>query len=141
MGILHGFVGPYCDRRGLWIFQSPVVRWIGIVVFAAGVVLRVAAMRTLGNRFSVWVALQNSHVLVTGGLYRYLRHPSYTGALLALVGSGMVFRSELAVVIALTMVLPLMPRMDAEEKMLIEEFGSQYIEYQDRTWRIIPWVY
>ena len=98
-------------------------------------------MLVLGPRFSVWVAIQADHRLETTGLYRFLRHPSYTGAMFTLLGWALTFRSGIGLMIAAAMVLPLVSRMEAEERLLIAEFGEDYVNYREKTWRLIPLVY
>ena len=99
-----GTVSAWCDRRNIWTIDGGAARWCGLAIFLAGAILRVAAMRTLGSRFSVWVILQENHRLHTTGCYRMIRHPSYTGVLLALVGWALTFRSIVGVLIAIGMV-------------------------------------
>jgi protein-S-isoprenylcysteine O-methyltransferase Ste14 len=98
-------------------------------------------MLILGSRFSIWVAIQQDHRLETTGLYRFIRHPSYTGAILTLFGWALTFRSGIGLLLALMMVVPLIRRMEAEERLLIAEFGDEYLSYRRRSWRLIPLVY
>jgi len=72
---------------------------------------------------------------------RLFRHPSHAGALLTLFGWALTFRSGMGLILAATMVLPLVSRMTAEENLLIAEFGEEYENYRRRTWRLIPLVY
>ncbi|HWE01550.1 MAG TPA: isoprenylcysteine carboxylmethyltransferase family protein [Tepidisphaeraceae bacterium] len=140
-GIAMGAASAWCDRRNFWTIDGDVARWGGLAIFLAGAILRVAAMRTLGSRFSVWVMLQENHRLHTTGCYRIIRHPSYTGVLLTLVGWALTFRSIVGVLIAVAMVALLTTRMEAEEVLLISEFGDDYHTYRRRTWRLAPYVY
>jgi protein-S-isoprenylcysteine O-methyltransferase Ste14 len=87
------------------------------------------------------VAIQEGHELVTGGLYRVIRHPSYLGLLLGLLGWALVFRSAIGFLVSLLLLLPLVARMNSEEALLESEFGSQYADYRRRTWRLVPFVY
>jgi protein-S-isoprenylcysteine O-methyltransferase Ste14 len=141
MGLAMGWLSAYTDRRNIWTIGGNITRDIGLSMFLVGCTLRVAAMLILGPRFSVWVAVQVEHHLETTGLYRFLRHPSYTGALLTLFGWALTFRSGIGLILAATMVLPLISRMTAEENLLIAEFGEEYENYRRRTWRLIPLVY
>src|SRR5262249_49800246 len=105
------------------------------------VVVRVWPMVVMGRRFSALVAIQPGHQLQTTGIYRFVRHPSYLGALVALVGWALVFRSGLGVLIALVFGPVGVLRMNAEEKMLLSEFGEEYGAYRRRTWRLVPFLY
>jgi protein-S-isoprenylcysteine O-methyltransferase Ste14 len=109
--------------------------------FWAGTFLRLGAVRTLGPRHSVWVAVQSDHSLVTTGLYRFIRHPSYVGALLAVFGWALSFRSGAGLLLAILIVPPILSRIRAEEHLLLAEFGDEYQTYQRRTWRLLPFVY
>ena len=79
--------------------------------------------------------------LVTGGLYRVIRHPSYLGLLLGLFGWALVFRSAIGVLVSLLLLPPLVARMNAEEALLESEFGERYADYRRRTWRLVPFLY
>jgi len=132
---------PYMDRRDAWTIDGDATRWIGIAVLAVGGVLRVWPMFVLGNRFSGLVAIQPGHELATGGPYRWIRHPSYLGAMIGFLGWALVFRSAVGVV-AVVLGFPLLfDRIDAEEALLAARFGAAYDEYRRRTWRLLPGIY
>jgi protein-S-isoprenylcysteine O-methyltransferase Ste14 len=141
LGLLDGFLPAYTDRFGFATIDGEVVRWIGVLVFAAGGVLRLWPVYVLGNRFSGLVAIQPGHTLVTSGIYGVIRHPSYLGALLIMLGWALAFRSAVGVLIALIIVVPLLARIRAEEALLSDQFGPEYDAYRARTWRLIPGVF
>jgi protein-S-isoprenylcysteine O-methyltransferase Ste14 len=95
----------------------------------------------LGRRFSGLVAIQPEHRLVTGGLCGIIRHPSYLGLFVLMLGWGMAFRSGVGVVLAALSLAVLLARIQAEERLLSETFGASYDAYRARTWRLIPYVY
>ena len=132
---------PYLDRRELWALDGDRVRYFGLATLAVGVAIRVWPMFVLGRRFSGLVAIQEDHALVTTGLYRHLRHPSYLGALIGFVGWMLVFRCGVGLLLVPPFLWLIVARMDAEEALLTSEFGRAYAEYRDRTWRLVPWVY
>jgi protein-S-isoprenylcysteine O-methyltransferase Ste14 len=140
-GLLIGWLPAYCDRVGLLTAGGDVVRWCGVALFAIGGILRIAPVFTLGRRFSGLVAIQKDHVLVTDGLYRVIRNPSYLGALIMLVGWALAFRSILGLVLAVLFLPPLIARMHSEEALLAKHFGAEYEAYRARTWRLVPHVY
>jgi len=98
-------------------------------------------MFVLGRRFSGLVAIQEDHQLVTDGVYRWIRNPSYLGYLIAGVGWALVFRSVAGLLLVLPFVWLLLVRIRAEEALLASEFGDRYAAYRRRTWRLVPWVY
>ncbi|MFL1528950.1 methyltransferase family protein [Pseudomonas sp. O230] len=141
IGIVSGFLPPYTDRVGFWTFGGEGVRWFGAWVFVVGGALRLWPVFVLGKRFSGLVAIQPGHRLVTEGIYRRLRNPSYLGMLVIAVGWALAFRSGVGLLLAALTVIPLIARIDAEEALLRAQFGSEYEAYCSRSWRLIPGVY
>jgi protein-S-isoprenylcysteine O-methyltransferase Ste14 len=141
LGLLLGVVPAWTDRHDLWTIGGPAIRWIGIVLFAAGGALRLWPVAVLGNRFSGLVAIQPGHTLVTTGIYRTIRNPSYLGLLLGSLGWSLGFRSVAGIVITALHLVPLIARMNAEERLLTTNFGAEYEAYRARTWRLIPHLY
>ena len=137
IGLLAGYLPAYTDRKEFWILDGETVRWIGIVLFAAGGALRLWPVFVLGRRFSGLVAIQPGHTLVTGGPYRIIRHPSYLGLLVNSLGWALAFRSGVGVLTAL-LIPPLLARISAEERLLRTHFGGEYDAYCSRTSRLIP---
>jgi protein-S-isoprenylcysteine O-methyltransferase Ste14 len=132
---------PYLDRRELWVIDGDPMRYLGLALLVGGGALRVWPMFVLGRRFSGLVAIQEHHELVTDGIYRHIRHPSYLGAMLGFIGWMLVFRCGVGLLLTLPLGWPLVARLDAEEALLGSEFGRAYAEYRERTWRLVPWVY
>jgi protein-S-isoprenylcysteine O-methyltransferase Ste14 len=132
---------PYLDRRDRWTLDGDAVRYLGVVLLAVGGVLRIWPMFMLGRRFSGLVAIQPGHELVTRGPYRYVRHPSYLGALLGLVGWVLLFRSGVGLLAVVLGVRLLVTRIESEEALLGSQFGSAYEAYRRRTWRLLPGIY
>jgi protein-S-isoprenylcysteine O-methyltransferase Ste14 len=95
----------------------------------------------LGKRFSGLVAIQPDHSLVTDGIYRSLRNPSYLGMLVIAVGWALAFRSGVGLLLAGLTVIPLIARIHSEEALLRAQFGGEYEAYCARSWRLIPGVY
>jgi protein-S-isoprenylcysteine O-methyltransferase Ste14 len=141
VGLALGWTCGHDERRNLHTLGGQWIADLGAVLFLAGTVLRIAAVRTLGPRHSVWVAVQDNHQLVTTGLYRFVRHPSYVGALLAVFGWALAFRSVAGLLLALLILPPILTRIRAEERLLMEEFGDTYRTYQRRSWRVLPLIY
>jgi protein-S-isoprenylcysteine O-methyltransferase Ste14 len=134
-------IPPYCDRRDLWIIDGDATRYLGLALFWIGSVIRLIAVFALGHRFSGVVAIQPDHKLKTDGIYRHVCHPSYTGLLLASIGSVLVFRSSIGLALNVILFLLLLSRMADEEKFLEAEFGDEYRAYRQKSWRLLPFVY
>ncbi|MFS2107509.1 methyltransferase family protein [Ralstonia sp. Ralssp135] len=141
IGFASAWLPAYTDRLNLWCIDGDAVRWLGVVLYAAGGALRVWPVYVLGNRFSGLVAIQPGHTLVTGGIYQYVRNPSYLGLLVGTLGWGLAFRAVAGVVLTLLLIPPLVARMRAEEALLQSQFGAEYDAYRARTWRLIPGLY
>jgi protein-S-isoprenylcysteine O-methyltransferase Ste14 len=132
---------PYSDRRDLWTIDGDVTRWIGVGLMAIGAVLRVGPMFVLGSRFTWPLASQERHELIQTGFYRFIRHPSYSGAFLGAIGWVLVFRSGLGLILVALLLPAFLPVLRAEEALLVAEFGEAYQVYQRQTWRLVPFIY
>jgi protein-S-isoprenylcysteine O-methyltransferase Ste14 len=141
LGLLAAFLPACTDRLGFWTLDGDTLRWLGVVLFTAGSALRLWPVFVLGHRFSGLVAIQPGHTLVTSGVYRVIRHPSYLGLLVGSLGWGLAFRSGVGVLLAALMIPPLLARIRAEERLLREEFGAEYDAYRARTSALIPGLY
>ena len=141
LGLLDAYLPAYTDRIDFWTIDGDTIRWLGVVLFAAGGALRLWPVFVLGNRFSGLVAIQPGHTLVTNGVYGLIRHPSYLGLFVNSLGWGLAFRSGLGVLLSLLTMLPLLARIRAEERLLRSQFGDEYVEYCARTSRLVPGIY
>lgn len=113
----------------------------GIVVMILGIIFRQWSIAVLGRFFSGTVSTQKGQKVVENGPYRYIRHPSYTGALLILLGIGLALQSwGAAIILMLLFSLAYGYRIHVEERVLINELGDPYIEYKKRTKRLIPYI-
>jgi protein-S-isoprenylcysteine O-methyltransferase len=114
---------------------------VGICCAVAGTALRWWAILTLGRYFTVDVATQAAQPVIESGPYRYVRHPSYTGELLALFGFGVALGNWAGL---LAMILlpagPFAYRIAVEETALRSQLGQPYEKYMSRTWRLIPYL-
>lgn len=141
IGVLSGFLPAYTDRIDFWIFGGEGVRWLGALLFIVGGALRLWPVFVLGRRFSGLVAIQPGHRLVTEGIYRNLRNPSYLGMMVIAVGWALAFRSSVGLLLAALTLIPLIARIHSEEALLRAQFGSEYEAYCARSWRLIPGLY
>ena len=141
IALLHAYVPPYTDRANIWSLDGETVRWFGVVLLAAGSTVRLWPVFVLGRRFSGLVAIQPGHELVTTGIYRLTRHPSYLGLLITMLGWALAFRSVIGVLLTFLMLVPLLGRIRAEEAFLRLHFGEEYDAYCRRSSRLIPGVY
>ena len=115
---------------------------VGVVLFVFGLLLRWWAIITLGRFFTVDVTIENDHKLVEHGPFRMVRHPSYTGVLLAFVGVALSLDNWAALLVILVPIgAAFIHRMNVEENALSGGLGSKYTDYMRRTKRLVPFVY
>jgi protein-S-isoprenylcysteine O-methyltransferase Ste14 len=124
------------------IWNQPALFALGITLLLVGVALRWYAIRILGESFTRQVAIRPDQKVVQAGPYRWIRHPSYSGSLLTLLGIGLALGNwaSLAVIMGCTL-SGYAYRVRVEERALCEVLGEQYIEYMQRTRRIIPFIF
>ena len=135
-------LAPFSDGRSIGIlYVENIVRYIGLFVTIPGFVLMQAGEKYLAKQFSIEVTLQKDHKLIQSGPYKVIRHPRYLGILIFFTGISLTFRSLLGIFIVLALAGVLIWRVFAEEKMMREEFGKEWKEYQSKTWRLIPYIF
>ncbi len=133
--VSFGFAGKSIALLPSWTY------YIGIVAMISGIVLRQWSIAVLGRYFSTVIGIQKNQTVVDRGPYRFVRHPSYTGVLLIVVGLGLAVQSWGAVVVAVVLFgVAYGHRMLLEEKVLISALGDSYLQYMKRTKRIIPFA-
>jgi protein-S-isoprenylcysteine O-methyltransferase Ste14 len=119
-------------------------RWaqLGLWLMIFGVVFRFIAIQQLGKFFTVDVILHADHQLIQTGLYKKLRHPSYTGIMITLAGFGLSLNNYLSLVLVVSLFfVALQNRINIEEKALLQKFGMMYEQYSKTTWKLIPFVF
>ena len=141
IGLLSAWLPAYTDRKEFWVLDGEAVRWLGVALYAGGGALRLWPVFVLGRRFSGLVAIQPGHTLVTDGIYRVIRNPSYLGLLILSLGWALAFRSGVGALLAALNIPPLVSRMRSEEALLRTQFGEEYEAYRGRTWRLLPGLY
>ena len=115
---------------------------IGSVLIIAGSIFRILSILTLGKHFTATVRTQDKQEIVQHGAYKYIRHPSYLGAYLAVIGTTIFMHTYISIAFAIVaMFLAYWYRIKVEEVALVEDFGNAYTEYQKKTKRMIPLIY
>jgi protein-S-isoprenylcysteine O-methyltransferase Ste14 len=111
----------------------------GLVVIWVGLAVRVWAVTALGGSFSTFVQVVADQAVVTRGPYRWVRHPSYTGLLLVVLGFGLGAGNWSSLLVcAVVPLLGLLPRIAVEESEMIRVLGERYRSYQRTTRRLVP---
>lgn len=122
-------------------FARVSVFWLGIALMYVGIAFRLYAIRTLGAFFTTRVAISPGQTVVESGPYRLIRHPSYTGMLIILLGFALACTNWLSLIVILAgALLGLGYRIHIEERVLRQQLGQPYEDYMRRTKRLIPFV-
>ena len=127
-------------QRPLYTMQSPM-NVVGALIFIIGLVITVNAQMTLKRNYSSMLRIREGHQLITHGIYKYVRHPVYTGTLLRTFAIPIYTTSLLGFLFALVGIPLFIYRIGVEEQMLIEEFSDEYLEYTKATRKLFPYVY
>jgi protein-S-isoprenylcysteine O-methyltransferase Ste14 len=142
IGIASGFMAAYFMPSLSMHAHWRAVFALGIAVWLGGIALRLYSIRVLGRFFTYDVAISQHQHIVEQGPYRWLRHPSYLGGLLAQIGFGLSLTNWLAMLLpACCLAIGYFYRIPLEEKALVRGLGPGYSDYMQRTWRLIPFVY
>ena len=136
-------VSLWLGMQMVWLFPSATVRYlhefylVGFLLFLGGLIWRWYSIGYLGRYFTVDVSISAEHKLINSGPYRYIRHPTYTGALLAFLGLGFCFGNWLSI---LFMTVPIIAaflwRIRIEERALTDALDEEYRAYTQRTKRL-----
>jgi protein-S-isoprenylcysteine O-methyltransferase Ste14 len=141
LGLLLGILVAYLVPATTITTGRTIIFWLGILFMYGGIALRLYAVTTLGAYFTTTVATAHEQQVVSKGPYRYIRHPSYTGFLLILVGFGLCYANWLSPLVMVGVALiGFTYRIHVEERLLQEQLGQPYRTYMGRTNRLIPYV-
>ena len=141
--------GSYAVVAGILFIRNlpgnvlpPAAAWTGVALAFAGLVVRWWAMIVLGQFYTRTLTTTPGQRVVTRGPYRWVRHPGYLGSLLTWVGAAAA-SGNLVIVVLVTAVLVFAyaRRIAAEEAMLVEALGADYVAYQNRTRRLVPLLF
>ena len=129
-------------KRYLPMPDRNLMFWLGIALILTGIVFRATAILTLRRYFTVQVTIAEQHELIERGLYRWIRHPSYTGALMSFIGLGSAFGSWLSLgIIIVAALIGFAYRIHVEEAALAAHSGDRYRSYSARTRRLVQGIY
>lgn len=127
------------NRLSLFVPSPPLV-WIGAALTAIGVAVAIWARLHIGRNWSPRPAMKEEHELVTGGPYAFVRHPIYSGLILAALGTALT-GSVFGVILVIVSVALFLSRVGTEERIMLELFPGAYPSYQARTKRLIPFLW
>lgn len=128
-------------RVGLWRPTIPAMFWLqglGVAMTLAGLLFAIWARLYLGKNWSGLVQVKHDHELIRTGPYRLVRHPIYSGILLALVGTALCRRNLWGFAGIALIWLGLWLKSRLEERFMVQTFGTQYEDYRRTTGAIVP---
>jgi len=116
--------------------------YTGISLICVGLIIRWIAILKLKKSFTVNVSVVENQNIIQSGIYKHIRHPSYLGSLLSFCGLAVVFNNWLTfIIIFIPIFFSFMYRIHVEEKLLSQVFGTQYTDYIENSWKLIPKIY
>ncbi len=146
MLVAGALLGPGAWYGKSWLNQRflpelAVFQAVGLALAIAGVAFACWARHTLGRNWSAAAQLKYEHELIQSGPYRLVRHPIYTGLLLAFLGTALMLGEWRAIVAFSIILISLLHKYRVEERMMHMHFGSRYLEYAARTKALVPAIY
>jgi protein-S-isoprenylcysteine O-methyltransferase Ste14 len=140
--ILCLLVAPFLDDLAVGRISARWAGWLGLAVIVCGIALRIWANLTLGQFYTRTLRVLDDHHVVERGPYRLIRHPGYLGTMVMWAGAGLAATNWLILpFMLLAMSIAYRYRIEAEEDMLVQHLGQEYVGYQRHTWKLIPFVY
>ncbi|HUK79461.1 MAG TPA: isoprenylcysteine carboxylmethyltransferase family protein [Nitrososphaerales archaeon] len=131
------------DVLGVGIFAMSIAAgFVALLVMLLGVGTRIWAAVTLGNYYTTTLMVAEGQRVVTKGPYAWVRHPGYLGEVLIWTGLGVLSSSLIvALWLPIMFVVVILYRISSEERMLVKELGDDYVKYQRKTRKLVPFVY
>ncbi len=134
---------------GLYLLDPPWMSWsylflpvelriLGVVVASVLIPYTYWIGKSLAERYSDRLQIQEDHTLITSGPYGRIRHPIYASAIYFLGALVLVSDNFLFLIILILVIPGIYRRMKKEERMMVDQFGDEYLEYMKRTGRIFP---
>ncbi len=115
-------------------------RWIGLALTAIGIGFAIAARLWIGSNWSGRVTIKEQHQLIQSGPYSLVRHPIYSGLLLALLGTALVHGELRGLAGFALAALGWVLKLRTEEAFLSQQFGDAYLDYKQRVKALVPFV-
>jgi protein-S-isoprenylcysteine O-methyltransferase Ste14 len=140
-GILLGWpnvAGGALEQR--FLPRTLTLFWVDVALIAIGLGFCIAARIWLGGNWSGSVAVKKNHELIRNGPYALVRHPIYTGLLLALIGSALAVGKWRALIALVPFAFAIYRKMTIEERFMSEQFGNDYARYRSQVPALIPFI-
>ena len=135
----HSF-WPHWLRQRVLPETDVTLQWLGLVVTAIGVVFAILARLWIGKNWSGTITIKEQHELIQNGPYRLVRHPIYTGLLLAYLGTAIVHGELRGFIGFFLLLLGFGLKLRMEESFMVQQFGDTYINYKSRVKALVPFI-
>jgi protein-S-isoprenylcysteine O-methyltransferase Ste14 len=136
-----GFAGPFAPLgRLLRLHVGLAGQWVGVGLCVVGFAFAVWARLHIGRNWGMPMSLRQGHELVTSGPYAYVRHPIYTGIMLAMIGSALAV-GVLWMLLFVLYFAYFIVSARIEERMMLAQFPDAYPAYRRRTRMLVPFVF
>jgi len=122
------------------LYTLSTLNILGLALFVIGMTIAFVAVFTLRRSYSGALVIREDHQLITHGIYRYTRHPVYLGVIMAILGLPIFASSLYGLLIMLVLIPIFLYRIGMEERLLTEEFGDAYRDYQETTSKLVPFI-
>ena len=136
------FVLALVEHDILFDTRLDVLSWVGLFIYFLAAIVIIMARVNLGKQGTGTLVVRENHELITTGLYKYLRHPMYSGTLLGVIGFALVSQSIFVSLITFVLYFWIFnKRLIYEEDLLEKTFGEKYQKYKVSSYRLIPFLY
>jgi len=135
----HGFHRPLLTWR--FIPMTPATVYIGLALTVVGLMFSVWARFHIGRNWSPQIEIKEDHQLIGNGPYAVVRHPIYSGFMLATLGTAIAF-GELSGLLSFMLIVTAWGyKAGLEERAMLEQFGAEYERYRQKVKGLIPFVW
>ncbi len=131
---------PHWLRLRFFSQSDTALVWFGVALTALGMGFAILARLWIGKNWSGTITIKDRHELIQGGPYRIVRHPIYTGMLLAYLGTAIVHGEIRGLIGLLLLALGFGLKLRMEETFMIQQFGSTYNDYKQRVKAVVPFL-
>ena len=115
---------------------------IFLILLVVGLSLRLYTKKLLGKHFSINIIIHKDHKIIQNGIYKYIRHPMYLSNILIFMSIPGFFSSYYGILSTIILIIPTtILRIEIEEKHLKHQCKKEYQKYQQRTSKLIPFIY
>jgi protein-S-isoprenylcysteine O-methyltransferase Ste14 len=142
--LLGGFIIPIIYAVTNWLdfanYTLPTwAGWLGVLILGGGLFIFWRAHADLGLNWSPSLEIREKHELITRGIYGVIRHPMYASQWLVAIAQPLLLQNWIAGFLNLLVFIPFyFLRVQAEEQMMLDSFGTQYQEYMKKTGGVLP---